>query len=108
MVKIYNPLTAERMSALPVPEGDKDRTVTALLLLPSNDLRLLVASMDGYIRLWDYLEGQIVKEYKIGVPVTNMAMLPFDLSHLYISTIGPFKEYANGCEAFFLPTNPIH
>jgi WD40 repeat protein len=90
VVKIYHPRSVERLSCLPVPDTSsrQDKTVTALLLLPSNDTHLLVASMDGFLRIWDILSATITHEVDMGVPITGLAMHAGDHKHVYLSTTG--------------------
>jgi len=44
--------------------------VTALFLNPSNSLQLVVTSLDGCIRIWDYLDGRVLRTVEMGSPIT--------------------------------------
>ncbi|GAA5991924.1 hypothetical protein JCM10908_002273 [Rhodotorula pacifica] len=79
-VRIYSVLTTELVSTLSIPPSPSSSssggllaraTVTALLLSPSNPRQLVVASSDGKLRLWDYVEGRLVRTLEMGAPVVH-------------------------------------
>ena len=43
--------------------------ITGLFLSPSNSLQLITTSLDGYIRIWDYLEGFVLRTIDCGHPI---------------------------------------
>lgn len=66
----------------------QDTAVTSIALHPTNPLQLLVGSMDGYVRIWDYLEGLLIKTLDIGAPVTTLAVHTSHPGHIYVGTRG--------------------
>lgn len=49
-----------------------DQVVTALALNPQNPLQLYSASLDGTIKLWDWLEGTLLRTVEFGQPIWDM------------------------------------
>jgi NET1-associated nuclear protein 1 (U3 small nucleolar RNA-associated protein 17) len=78
-VKIYSVATTQLLSTLslsPLASTSSDSSirrakVTALFLNPSNPLQLIVGSLDGTIRLWDYTEGKLLRTLDMGSPVLH-------------------------------------
>lgn len=78
-VRIYSVRSTELVSTLSIPpaatsssEGLLTRaTVTAVLLSPSNPRQLVVGSSDGRIRIWDYVEGKLLRTLELGAPVVH-------------------------------------
>ncbi|BGO91038.1 hypothetical protein NBRC10512_000167 [Rhodotorula toruloides] len=97
-VKIYSVRTTQLMSTLSIrpytssstsPSSLQRATVSAVLLSPSNPRQLVVASTDGKVRLWDYLEGRLLRTLEMGAPVvhaTANANLP---DQLYVALEAP-------------------
>lgn len=52
-------------------DGHKD-IITAAILHPQNPYQLLTASLDGFIKVWDYLEAVLLQNIDTGMPVTQM------------------------------------
>lgn len=78
----------------PVAEDEDDRpyilenTVTSIILNPLNSLQLIVGSLDGFVRIWDYLEGQIIRTLDIGFPVSYVAAHASQPSYIFVGTQG--------------------
>ncbi|BGP24124.1 WD repeat domain 75 [Rhodotorula toruloides] len=102
-VKIYSVRTTQLMSTLsisPYASSSSSQaplqraTVSAVLLSPSNRRQLVVASTDGKVRLWDYLEGRLLRTLEMGAPVvhaTANANLP---DQLYVALEAPREPEA--------------
>ncbi|GJN89438.1 hypothetical protein Rhopal_002424-T1 [Rhodotorula paludigena] len=82
-VKIYSVATTQLMSTLSIrpfassPSTSsaslRRATVSAVLLSPSNSRQLVVGSTDGKVRLWDYLEGRLLRTLDLGSPIVHAA-----------------------------------
>ncbi|BGP15338.1 hypothetical protein JCM10213_006248 [Rhodosporidiobolus nylandii] len=85
-VKIYSVRTTQLMSTLSLrpfsrsssalsssqnPSALKRATVTAVLVNPSNPRQLIVGSTDAKVRVWDYLEGRLLRTLEMGTPVVH-------------------------------------
>lgn len=98
-VKIYDVATCVLLSTLTAPQSsnrdqekekgmaDDDR-VTCLRFSPANRMQLLVGSMDGWIRVWDYVNGHVLKSIHIGASVSYLAHHESQPSTLYVGTTG--------------------
>lgn len=97
-MKIYSVLSGQLASVLSVPssssEGSVRKTkVSCLLLNPSNHLQLLVGSLDGLLRIWDYSEGKLLKTLDLGSPIQHACGHPTLLDQLFVALVAP-KEKA--------------
>ncbi|GAA5962206.1 hypothetical protein JCM3765_003897 [Sporobolomyces pararoseus] len=72
-VKIYASATTELLSTLSNRSSTNSSSrgkVSTVLLHPSNPRQLVVGSTDGMIRVWDYLEGKLLRTLDCQSPVT--------------------------------------
>jgi NET1-associated nuclear protein 1 (U3 small nucleolar RNA-associated protein 17) len=97
-VKIYSVRTTQLMSTLSIrpyasssssPASLQRATVSAVLLSPSNPRQLVVASTDGNVRLWDYLEGRLLRTLEMGAPVVHATANPNLPDQLYVALEAP-------------------
>ncbi|CAO1631778.1 unnamed protein product [Sympodiomycopsis kandeliae] len=63
-------------SSLPTSEA-RDRihtaAITGLIIHPHNPLQLITSSLDGTVKIWDYLDAVLLKSIDVGYPVTHLA-----------------------------------
>ncbi|GAA5871425.1 hypothetical protein JCM8547_002662 [Rhodosporidiobolus lusitaniae] len=109
-VKVYSVRTTELMSTLSlrpfsrsIPSSSspssssrssnasslKRAIVSSVLVNPSNTRQLVVGSSDGKVRVWDYLEGRLLRTLELGTPVVHAvanAALP---DQLYVALAPP-------------------
>lgn len=91
-VKVYAVASAQLLSTLTVPSDSLDGTsrrtkVSCLLLNPSNHLQLLVASLDGLLRLWDYREGKLLRTLDLGSPIQHACGHPSLVDQLFVALV---------------------
>ncbi|KAM7380883.1 hypothetical protein PAMP_004153 [Pampus punctatissimus] len=67
-VKVFSTSTEECIHDL---RGHTD-LVTGVLLKPSNHLQVYSCSADGTVRLWDFIDGILIKTYVIGYPIYSI------------------------------------
>ncbi|GAA5906709.1 hypothetical protein JCM6882_003279 [Rhodosporidiobolus microsporus] len=84
-VKVYSVRTTELMSTLSIRPYSRTSsslssddaaslrraTVTAVLVNPTNPRQLVVGSSDAKVRVWDYLEGRLLRTLEMGTPVVH-------------------------------------
>ncbi|GAA5880376.1 hypothetical protein JCM3774_006741 [Rhodotorula dairenensis] len=79
-VRIYSVRSTELVSTLSIPhttpgEGASSKksrtTVTAVLLSPSNPRQLVVGASDGRLRIWDYVDGTLLRTLELGAAVVH-------------------------------------
>ncbi|KNC77459.1 hypothetical protein SARC_10080 [Sphaeroforma arctica JP610] len=69
-VHVYSVITGLRVHTL---TGHND-TVTAISISPENPLQAYTCSLDGDVRVWDYLDAVCLKVYCVGLPLIKMLM----------------------------------
>ncbi|KAK4046297.1 NET1-associated nuclear protein 1 [Microbotryomycetes sp. JL201] len=88
-VKVYATHSCELLSTLSVPaseRGSRQRSlVSALILNPANALQLVVASLDGTLRVWDYTEGVLVRTLDVGAPVLHACASSAMPDHIFVA-----------------------
>ncbi|XP_072541570.1 WD repeat-containing protein 75 [Salminus brasiliensis] len=68
LVKVFSTSTEECVHVL---EGHTDQ-VTGVALNPSNQLQVYSCSADGTVRLWDFIDGILIKTFTFGYPVFSI------------------------------------
>ncbi|NXF85627.1 WDR75 protein, partial [Eubucco bourcierii] len=67
-VKVYSVATEETLRLM---GGHADR-VTAIQLNPHNHMQLYSSSLDGSIKLWDFMDGIAIKTFTVGSKLTAL------------------------------------
>ncbi|BGP39444.1 NET1-associated nuclear protein 1 [Rhodotorula kratochvilovae] len=133
-VKVYSVTTTQLMSTLSIrpysnPSSSSNAaslrraTVSAVLLSPSNPRQLVVAATDGKVRLWDYLDGRLLRTLELGAPVLHAvanAALPDQLyvalgtasavageASVYLVSLRAAKVTIDGVAAAADPSTPV-
>ena len=70
-------------------------TVTAVLLSPSNPRQLVVGSSDGRIRIWDYVEGKLLRTLELGAPVVHATASPHLPDQLFVALAASSEQHAS-------------
>ncbi|GAA5909791.1 hypothetical protein JCM8208_005460 [Rhodotorula glutinis] len=98
-VKVYSVASTQLMSTLSIrpyssssssastnePAALRRATVSAVLLSPSNPRQLVVAATDGKVRLWDYLDGALLRTLDLGAPILHATANPNLADHLFVA-----------------------
>ncbi|EJD52221.1 WD40 repeat-like protein [Auricularia subglabra TFB-10046 SS5] len=83
-VKVYSVATGQVVSTLsassngpsssttPSTDSGHRRAITSIILHPSNPLQLVTASLDGSIKIWDFLDALLLDTIELNKPVTHM------------------------------------
>eukprot|EP00742_Colponemidia_sp_Colp-10_P006743 GILJ01007228.1.p1 GENE.GILJ01007228.1~~GILJ01007228.1.p1 ORF type:complete len:966 (+),score=178.71 GILJ01007228.1:103-3000(+) len=69
-IRMYSVATGELLSVL---KGHTD-TVTCFLINELNPLQAYSAALDGTIKMWDYVEANCLRTFKVGLPVLHMCI----------------------------------
>jgi NET1-associated nuclear protein 1 (U3 small nucleolar RNA-associated protein 17) len=103
-VKVYRPSTAQLLSTLMPEGGQPTGRVTALMINASNPLQLHVASDDGVLRTWDYLEGRQIRYISLGFSIDYMCGHDSAPETLYVASkrVRPKKSIPYGA-----PLHPL-
>ena len=81
-VKIHASSTGHVVSTLSVTtlggsslrsDGGHTAKITSALLNPHNPFQLITASLDGYIKFWDYLDGTVLQTIRLPQPIFMIA-----------------------------------
>lgn len=100
-VKIHSRTTGEVVSTLLPPrlttlDTESDRlakssaaTVTGILIHPANPMQLLTSSMDGTIRVWDFLDAILLRTIDVGFPITHLTAHRSNKDGVYVAIRKP-------------------
>ncbi|KIK70685.1 hypothetical protein GYMLUDRAFT_32726 [Collybiopsis luxurians FD-317 M1] len=75
-VKIFATATGQLVSTLSSPPsstGTSSEVLTSVLLNPQNIFQIITSSLDGFIRIWDYLDATLIRTLDIGQPIHHMS-----------------------------------
>lgn len=67
-------------------DREDGRVVSCICISPQNAMQLLVGSMDGFIRIWDYTNGILTRSIDVGSPLTQMTAHSAHPSHVFVGT----------------------
>ncbi|KAM0789065.1 hypothetical protein ACM66B_003128 [Microbotryomycetes sp. NB124-2] len=106
-VKVYATDSCELLSTLSVRNsasgslgGSRQRSlVSALVLNPANSLQLVVASLDGTLRVWDYSEGVLVRTIDVGAPVLHACASERLSDHIFVALAASATESSSSSPA---------
>ncbi|TDL28123.1 WD40 repeat-like protein [Rickenella mellea] len=95
-VKIYSTVTGKVVSTIsPSSSGSSASRsscgqghtdlVTAAILHPQNPFQLLTASLDGFVKIWDFLDAVLLQSIDVGMPISHMCANNKLLGHVFLS-----------------------
>lgn len=99
-VKIYQADTCTLLSSLVPPSIAESsspelfrklfprNSITALRFHPLNSMQLITASLDGFVRIWDYINGFLIKSLFVDASIVALASSSFQPEHLFLATAG--------------------
>ena len=89
--------STKRLSTIPA-HGEP---ITAMMLHPSNPLHLITSSLDGTIRVWDWVEGRHIKTMKQAGPVLHMVTGRLDKWYIFCTVDSPNSKKSGHSQAIF-------
>lgn len=73
-------------SASRLSDGDGHTDlITAAILNPQNPFQLLTASLDGIIKVWDFLDAVLLQTIDFGVPISHMCAHERYKGHVFVA-----------------------
>lgn len=93
-VKIYSVKTGQVVSILDASEhsvrdaaGSSTHTnvVTTAVLNPHNSFQLITGSLDGHIRIWDFLDAALLQDIDIARPIFHIATHEKIEDHIFVA-----------------------
>ncbi|KAI0361404.1 WD40 repeat-like protein [Trametes cingulata] len=100
-VKIHSVATGEVVSTLtPPPTSVSDASgsslqsdvVTAAILNPHNPFQLITGSLDGYIRIWDFLDASLLQTINISQPIFHLTAHEKFRDYVFVAAARPTKK----------------
>ena len=82
--------------------GHSDK-ITALSLDPESHFQLITASLDGTLKVWDFLEATLLKTIQVGLQITHLCLHTAHPGYAFIACNKPPKKKSKGEQAH-LPT----
>ncbi|KAH7107154.1 WD40 repeat-like protein [Auriculariales sp. MPI-PUGE-AT-0066] len=74
------------------------KPVTGVNIHPSNPLQLITASLDGSIKIWDYIDAVLLATISVHRPITSMCIDTSAPDSVFVSTLGKPDKSAPGKE----------
>ena len=100
VIKIHSTTSGKIISTLPGPRDDGHADViTSAVLSPQNAFQLITASLDGTIKIWDFLEGVLLRTIGLDQPIHHVCTHEKIKDHLFVATLKS-KSSQSLCESF--------
>lgn len=71
--------------------GHSDK-ITALSLDPDSPFQLMTASLDGTLKVWDFLEATLLKTIQVGLQITHLCLHTAHPGYAFIACNRPPKK----------------
>lgn len=86
-------------------DGHTD-TITATIVNPENPFQLLTASLDGTIKIWDYLDAVLLQTIHVGRPISHMCAHEKFKGHVFVALLTKQGTGQNNCKKVIY--SPVH
>ncbi|THH10974.1 hypothetical protein EW145_g971 [Phellinidium pouzarii] len=83
--------TGSSASRIASGQGHSD-VITAVILNPENPFQLITASLDGNIKIWDFLDAMLLQTIHIGKPISHMCAHENLKGQIFIAVLTKLKE----------------
>ncbi|KAI5124094.1 hypothetical protein M0805_000908 [Coniferiporia weirii] len=83
--------TGSSASRIANGEGHTD-AITSAILNPENPFQLLTASLDGDIKIWDFLDAVLLQTIRIGKPISHMCAHEKFKGQVFIAVLTKLKK----------------
>ncbi|KAH7916435.1 hypothetical protein BJ138DRAFT_1139745 [Hygrophoropsis aurantiaca] len=89
-IKIHSTVSGKVISTLPgsQDQGHSD-IITAAILSTQNAFQLITASLDGTIKIWDFLDGVLLYTLNLEQPIYHMCAHEKITDHIFVSAAKP-------------------
>ena len=77
-------------------EGHSD-VITSAIVNPEDPFQLLTASLDGDIKIWNFLDAMLVRTIRIGYPISHMCAHKKLKGQVFIAVLTKQRKIAS-CE----------
>ncbi|KAH9065814.1 WD40 repeat-like protein [Lactarius vividus] len=93
-VRIYSTATGFVVSTLSAKRdiGSHTDTITSAILNPHNAYQLITGSLDGHVKVWDFLDGVLLQTIGVGNPVRYVAAHEQWKDFLFVAVARPSKK----------------
>lgn len=100
-MKIHSVATGEVVSTLTPPltsvsgatgSSAQSDVVTAAILNPHNPFQLITGSLDGYVRVWDFLDASLLQTISIAQPIFHLTAHERFREHVFVAAARPTKK----------------
>lgn len=99
-IKIHSATSGKIVSTLPGSQDDgHSDTITSAVLSPQNAFQLITASLDGTIKIWDFLEGVLLRTIDLDQPIHHVCMHEKIKDHLFVAAVKN-KKSKKLCESY--------
>ncbi|KAG2350792.1 WD40 repeat-like protein [Suillus weaverae] len=92
-IKIHSTLSGKVVSTLPGPQDDGHQDIiTSAILGAHNAFQLITASLDGTIKVWDFLEGKLLHTINLEQPIHHVCGHEKIKDYVFVATAKAKKK----------------
>lgn len=92
-IKIHSTSSGKVVSTLPGPQDDGHKDIiTSAILSAQNSFQLITASLDGTLKIWDFLEGILLLTINLEQPIHHVCAHKKIKDHVFVATAKAKKK----------------
>jgi len=98
-VKIHATSSGEVVSVLTppnVPDAPAADVLTSIVVNPQNTFQLITASGSGSVRIWDFLDGILLKTLELAQPILRLCAHDKFQDYVFVAVSRPSKKKNGG------------
>lgn len=97
-MKIYASATGQVVSTLTPPRisSQESDSVTCAILNPQNTFQLITGSLDGCLRIWDFMDGNLLKTVDVTQPILRICAHEQHKDVVFVAVSRPKKPEQTG------------
>jgi NET1-associated nuclear protein 1 (U3 small nucleolar RNA-associated protein 17) len=92
---VVSTLTGRPGSSRSIGNAGRSELITSAILNPSNPFQLITGSLDGYIRIWDFLEAVLLHTISIDQPIFYLCAHERFADYVFVAVTKPTKHLSS-------------
>ena len=95
--KVVSIISATPGSSAPkkLKKGGHTDLITSIVINPQNPFQLFTASLDGCIKIWDFMDAALLRTIDMGKPLTHICASPKVKDYVFVAAKLPPKKKDN-------------
>lgn len=105
-IKIHSTSSGKVVSTLPGPQDDGHKDIiTSAILSAHNAFQLITASLDGTLKIWDFLEGVLLLTINLDQPIHHVCAHEKIKDYVFVATAKANKKGTSAIDGEYYRLN---